>query len=119
RAIRTESVRNASGEARCRDQGPCARMPSSPREELLLRGGLDLAALGLAVVDAGTHHLVRGLFLRLVLRKRRARHEQRGDGGGKHGILHRHGVLPRKWTSNPEYGGARNPLHGSGANSRK
>src|SRR3954463_9427563 len=53
-------------------------------------------AVALALVDARAPHFVAGLLGRLVLRERRSREEHRGDGGGKDGILHRHGFSFRE-----------------------
>src|SRR5712664_2860990 len=47
-------------------------------------------AVALALVDAFTLHRAASLLVRLVLRERRARNEERGDSGGEDGILDRH-----------------------------
>src|SRR5467141_962841 len=47
-------------------------------------------AVTLALVDAFTLHRAASLLVRLVLRERGARKEERGDGGGEDGILDRH-----------------------------
>src|ERR1700682_3617210 len=44
----------------------------------------------LALVDAFTLHRAASFLVRLVLRERGARNEERGDGGGQDGILDRH-----------------------------
>src|SRR6266436_3876805 len=53
-------------------------------------------AVALALVDAFTLHRAASLLGRLVLRKRRARKEERGDSGGEDGILDRHVFSSRK-----------------------
>src|SRR5205814_2886548 len=76
-------------------------------------------SVALALVDAGTHHLVASLLLRLVLRERRARNEERGDGGGKDGVLHRHGFPPGSGTSARRYVSAAKPLHARSSKLKK